>query len=138
MDEIIDISKAREKFFGCSGKMLLPSSATVARMVTQVPKGKVITTTYLCQALAQQFEVQACCPVTTKKALQAMAHESGDKVAYWRVLNGKGELVNYFGSTDFDGKYVIPNEMRNPSSVNRSCYTAGMLRFTQHDNAISR
>ena len=96
MDEIIDISKAREKFFGCSGKMLLPSSATVACIVTQVPKGKVITTTYLCQALAQQFEVQACCPVTTKKALQAMAHESGDKVAYWRVLNGKGELVNYF------------------------------------------
>ena len=42
------------------------------------------------------------------------------------------------GSTSFDGKLVIPNTVRNPSGVNRKCFATGMLRFAQHDNAISR
>ena len=44
----------------------------------------------------------------------------------------------FFGSTGFDGKLVIPNTVRNPSGVNRKCFATGMLRFAQHDNAISR
>ena len=46
--------------------------------------------------------------------------------------------MNYEGSTGFDGKLVIPNTVRNPSGVNRKCFATGMLRFAQHDNAISR
>ena len=51
----------------------------------------------------------------------------------WDSLAGVG-VIKPTGSTDFAGKHVIPNEMRNPSGVNRSCFTAGMLRSAQHDN----
>ena len=50
---------------------------------------------------------------------------------------GKAHITNT-GSTGFDGKLVIPNTVRNPSGVNRKCFVTGMLRFAQHDNAISR
>ena len=55
-DRIVDISPAREKFFGCSGKMLLPSRATVEAALKTIPKHKLITTDGLRHRLAAQAE----------------------------------------------------------------------------------
>jgi hypothetical protein len=96
VDIITDISPAREKFFGCSGKMLAPSIATVAAAIKKVPKQKLITTELLRRKLAEQFEVQACCPVTMQKALTAIATDTHSKVAYWRVVKKNGELITKF------------------------------------------
>jgi alkylated DNA nucleotide flippase Atl1 len=95
-DAIVDIPENRVKFFGGTGKMLLPSAATVAALLKRIPEHKLITTNLLCQELAYQFEVRGTCPVTTQKALQAIAHDSSKNVAYWRVINSNGGLIARF------------------------------------------
>jgi hypothetical protein len=94
-DAIVDIPENRVKFFGRTGKMLLPSPATVAAMILRIPKKKVITTVLLRKTLTEEFEVQGTCPITTQKALQVVATE-GENVAYWRVVNADGGLMARF------------------------------------------
>ena len=67
-DVIVDIPKDRVKFFGGTGKMLLPSPATVAALIKKIPKRKLVTTNLLCKELTDQFKVRGTCPVTTQKA----------------------------------------------------------------------
>jgi hypothetical protein len=95
-DVIVDIPKDRVKFFGGTGKMLLPAPATVAALIKKVPKRKLITTNLLCKELTDQFKVRGTCPVTTQKALQAIAHGSSKNIAYWRVINTNGGLIARF------------------------------------------
>ncbi len=95
-DAIVDIPPNRVKFFGATGKMLLPSPATVAAVIQKIPANKLITTDLLRKELTDQFDVQGTCPVTTKKALQAVAHDANYNVAYWRVVNQNGGLIMVF------------------------------------------
>jgi 6-O-methylguanine DNA methyltransferase, DNA binding domain len=95
-DTIVEIPKDRLRFFGGAGKMLLPSPATVAAEIEKVPPRKLITTNLLCQKLTQQFNVRGTCPVTTQKALQAVAHDPSSEVAYWRVIKANGGLMTRF------------------------------------------
>jgi hypothetical protein len=95
-DVIVDISKAREKFFGCSGKMLLPSRETVEALLEQIPQHQLATTEWIQRTLAAQFNVQVTCPVATRKALQAIAKDSSGSVAFWRVVKKNGELMAIF------------------------------------------
>jgi hypothetical protein len=95
-DAIIDIKESQVRFFGGRGKMLLPSVGTVEAMLRKIPAQKIITTDLLSKKLADQFEVRGACPVTTKKALQAIAHTIDPQAPYWRVVKKNGELMNYF------------------------------------------
>ena len=95
-DVIVDIPENRIRFFGGSGKMLLPSPATVAALIKEIPANKLVTTELLRQKLTAQFNVQGTCPVTTQKALQAIAHNSSKSVAYWRIVNKNGGLIAKF------------------------------------------
>jgi alkylated DNA nucleotide flippase Atl1 len=92
-DVIVDISKAREKFFGCSGKMLLPSRKTVQALLEQIPQHQLATTEWIQRTLAAQFNVEVTCPVATRKALQAIAKDSSGNLAFWRVVKKNGELM---------------------------------------------
>lgn len=95
-DRIVDIPPNRVKFFGCTGKMLLPSPATVASVIKRIPPHRLITTELLRKTLTDEFEVEGTCPVTTQKALQAVANEAVTNVPYWRVINQNGSLNNKF------------------------------------------
>lgn len=95
-DQIVEIPENRVKFFGTTGRMLLPSPATIAGVIEQIPAKKVITTALLRQHLGQAFEVEGVCPVTTKKALQSIADTANRDVAYWRVINQDGGLISAF------------------------------------------
>ena len=95
-DTIVDIPPNRVKYFGTTGKMLLPCPATIAAMITKIPETKVITTDLLRKELTKQFEVEGTCPVTTKKSLQAVANERSNHVAYWRVVKQNGGLMAYY------------------------------------------
>jgi alkylated DNA nucleotide flippase Atl1 len=95
-DLIVEIPENRVKFFGGGGKMLLPSPATVADLIQKIPEHKLITTGLLCKELAGQFKVRGTCPVTTQKALQAIAHDSSKNLPYWRVVNTNGGLIARF------------------------------------------
>ena len=95
-DRIVDISPARERYFGCSGKMLLPSPATVAAQIKQIPEHHLVTLDLLQKKLAEQFQVEVTCPVTTRKALHALAQDTSQQVACWRVVRKHGELFAHF------------------------------------------
>ena len=76
--------------------MLLPSPATVEALIRKIPEHKLLTTDLLRKELAGQFNVQGTCPVTTKKALQAIANRANNSVPYWRVIKQNGELNAIF------------------------------------------
>lgn len=95
-DLIVEIPENRVKFFGGTGKMLLPSPATVAALIKKIPEHKLTTTGLLCQELTEHFKVRGTCPVTTQKALQEVAHDSGNECPYWRVVNANGGLIARF------------------------------------------
>ena len=88
-DLIVEIPENRLKFFGGSGKMLLPSPTTVAALIKKIPEHKLITTGLLCKELTQRFKVRGTCPVTTQKALQEIARDSANDCPYWRVVNAQ-------------------------------------------------
>lgn len=97
-DEIVDIKESQIRYFGGPGKMLLPTPATVAAQIRQIPAGRLLTTDLLRKGLAEQFGVQGTCPVTTKKALTAIASDPSQDVPWWRVIKQNGELMaNYPG-----------------------------------------
>jgi alkylated DNA nucleotide flippase Atl1 len=94
-DIIADISKEREKYFGCAGKMLMPCPATVEAFLREIPEKKLITTELLQKELATRAGAQVTCPVATRHALQAIA-KNGSSVGYWRVVKKNGDLVSYY------------------------------------------
>jgi alkylated DNA nucleotide flippase Atl1 len=93
-DIIVDIPENRIKFFGGTGKMLLPSPATLAALIKKIPEAKLVTTNLLRKKLADEFKVQGVCPVTTRNALKVVADSS--QTPYWRVIKQNGELMAYF------------------------------------------
>jgi hypothetical protein len=95
-DTIVDIAKDRERSLGASGKMLLPCPATVEALLEQIPGDKLITIDLIRKKLADQINVQATCPFNTKLCLRAIANDPNKRVAYWRVVRGSGELIEYF------------------------------------------
>ena len=92
-DAIVAIPPNRIKYFGTTGRMLLPSPATVAALIQRIPRHKLSTTVLLRTELSQQFEVEGTCPVTTQRALQAIAYDDDDEIAYWRIINQNGGLI---------------------------------------------
>ncbi|MBO0777997.1 MAG: hypothetical protein J2P37_04135, partial [Ktedonobacteraceae bacterium] len=46
-DAIVDIPENRIRFFGTSGKMLLPSPATVETLIEKIPERQLMTTDLL-------------------------------------------------------------------------------------------
>jgi alkylated DNA nucleotide flippase Atl1 len=95
-DLIVEISEQRKKFFGCSGKMLVPCPATIAALLEEVPAGRLITTELIRKLLAERFGVQAICPAATNKGLQAISRDPVAGAAYWRVVKKHGELIDRF------------------------------------------
>src|ERR1700722_5946560 len=92
-DVLVDIRKEQEHRFGCSGKMLKPSRASVEALVEKIPQGMVMTTLSLRKALAERHNAQVTCPFLTKRALLAIAEDPKTAVPFWRVVMAKGELI---------------------------------------------
>jgi hypothetical protein len=95
-DAIVDIAKERERSLGASGKMLLPCPATVEALLKKIPEDKLLTIDLIRKKLADQFNVQTTCPFNTKLCLRALANDPGKQIAYWQVVRGNGELIDYF------------------------------------------
>jgi alkylated DNA nucleotide flippase Atl1 len=77
-------------------RISLPSPTTVAALIKKIPEHKLIYTGLLCKELTEQFKVRGTCPVTIQKALQEIAHDSGNECPYWRVVNDSGGLIARF------------------------------------------
>jgi 6-O-methylguanine DNA methyltransferase, DNA binding domain len=95
-DAIVDIPENRFQYFGGPGKMLLPCPATIATVIEKIPAHQLITTETIQNQLAEQFDVDGTCPITTQRSLQALANDPQTHVAYWRVVNKNGGLIARF------------------------------------------
>jgi len=102
MDNKIEpIPDTMEKFFGCAGKMIKPSTDGVQAHVKKINKGRLITLEQLRKEIAKEFEVEVACPAGTLKALQLLSQEV-KPVCYWRVVKKSGELISKFPGS-FEG-----------------------------------
>jgi alkylated DNA nucleotide flippase Atl1 len=82
--------------------VLAPPSDVIAIM-KNVPKGKLLTLTRLCERLAAKHSAQYCCTLTTGIFVTIVANateESGTDVPWWRTIKNNGELnPKYPGGT---------------------------------------
>ena len=121
---IVDIPKDQEHRFGCAGKMLRPSRASVEALVKKVPRGKVITLPFLRKSLAASHHAQVTCPFLTKRALVAIAEDSLSKAPFWRVVAESGEMIRYYPG----GGTEQATRLRNESVMIEA--TLGKIRVT--------
>lgn len=102
MSEIPTIKRRRK---GRSGMqtMLIPSQQMVAEQIRSAPEGAITELGVVRQSLAAQHGTDACCPVTVRRHLVAIAEESfgalekGEPVSavtpYWRMADPSSLLA---------------------------------------------
>lgn len=107
-DHIVDIPENRVKYFGTTGKMLLPGTVSVAALLREIPVGKLTTISQMGKALAVRNSVQGTCPITLKKALLAAYCEEGDSLPWWRTVGTGGRpLTSFPGGIDGQAARLI-------------------------------
>ncbi|GLV55704.1 hypothetical protein KDH_25480 [Dictyobacter sp. S3.2.2.5] len=128
-DLIVDIPEDRVRFFGGTGKMLLPCPATIEAQIMKIPEHSLLTTNLLCKMLTAQFNVQGTCPITTKSSLRAVAQGTQNNVAYWRVVTKNGGLMSGFpGGVEEQAA----NLRKEGFTVDTSGKTPRVQNFTAH------
>ncbi len=96
---IVNIPPRMEKRFG-RGKMLIPRPLDVDALIRRVERGKLITQAQIRERLAEEYNVDITCPITTGIFVNIVARtaeedlQSGKKsiAPYWRVVNSDGGL----------------------------------------------
>lgn len=119
-DAVVEMGPGQQRRFGISGRMLKPSVASVADVVSQVPRGAVLSTTALRQTLARRHGVQATCPFFTKLALQAIAADPNQRAPYWRVVRPDGSSIDYFPGGAVTQARRLNAEMRGAAKKRRA------------------
>ncbi len=127
-DQVVPISPEREKFFGCSGKMLLPCPTTVAALIEEVPSGRVATMELLRRELARRNGVEAVCPFQTKQAIRAIASESGT-VPFWRLVKKNGELLPYLPGGVVNHARLLKKEQVQTEPVTNGQRVKGLKEY---------
>lgn len=108
-DIIETIPNTMEKFFGCAGEMVKPTTDTVATTVGKIPKGKLVTLEQIRAKIASDFKVETTCPASTMKALH-MLSKSEKPICYWRVIKKKGALIAKFPNGTAGHAAMLENE----------------------------
>ena len=109
-DVVVEIPKDQEHRFGRSGRMLKPSRASVEAIVERIPRGLVVTTKVLRNALAESHNAQVTCPFLTKRALMMIAEDAEAKAPFWRVVKPNGEMVGFYPGGGSEQARQLKNE----------------------------
>jgi len=80
--------------------IVLVNPCEVEALMQRVPKGKLLILREICQELASQYEVKACCTLTAgiftmtaaNAAEEMKAEGKSNDLPYWRTLKSNGEL----------------------------------------------
>ncbi len=75
--------------------VVLAPPSDVNAIMSQVPRGKLITLTLICERLAEKYGAQYCCTLTTGIFVTIVANaaeETGWNIPYWRTIKNTGEL----------------------------------------------
>lgn len=93
ISELTD-SQAIAKFGGT--KLLIAPPLAYDEIMKEVPEGKVITTDYIREFLAEKYGADNTCPLTAGIFINIVANASKergfDETPYWRTLKKNGEL----------------------------------------------
>ena len=81
-------------------EIVLVNPSEVVAIMKEVPKGKLITIAEICRKIAAQYNVKACCSLTTgifiMTAANAVEEASKEgkslRIPYWRTLKADGFL----------------------------------------------
>lgn len=117
--EKLDETENQEEI-GCAketpkGVMYIARPSEVVKIINEVPRGKLITTTRIIEVLTGKNKVDFTCPLTTGIWVSLIANaseerlRSGKKVIapYWRVLKSRGVLYEkYLGELSEQDKYL--------------------------------
>lgn len=88
--------------------VVLVNPSEVVELMKKVPRGRVITITEICKALATRHHVKACCSLTTGIFIMTAANATEEMagrgkplgIPYWRTLKADGSLnEKYPGGT---------------------------------------
>lgn len=101
--QIIEITPDMEKRFG-TGTMVIATPLDVDNLMKKIPEGKVVTQAQIRDKLAQDYNTNSACPITTGIFIRISAETAeedrakGEKqiTPYWRVLKADGSLNEKF------------------------------------------
>lgn len=112
--KIVEVPKKWAERIG-DGRMLVPSPLVVDKVIRKIPRSKLATVNIIRDRLAQDFNADITCPLTTGIFLNIAANtaeedkEKGAKniTPYWRVLKEDGSLNPKFpGGIQQQAKYL--------------------------------
>jgi alkylated DNA nucleotide flippase Atl1 len=98
------------------GKMLVPSPILVDQVIKKIPRGRLATVNTIRNYMADTYNADMACPLTTGIFLTIAAHAAEEdknngkiKVTpYWRVLKEGGRLNQKFpGGMALQAKYLV-------------------------------
>lgn len=81
-------------------EVVLVNPSEVVEVMKKVPEGKVITIVGICQKIAEEHKVKACCSLTTGIFIMTVANAAEEavkegkslRIPYWRTLKAGGFL----------------------------------------------
>jgi 6-O-methylguanine DNA methyltransferase, DNA binding domain len=95
--------------------MVIPPPRIIEKILFEIPKGKVITTSQLREHIADQCNADYACPLTTgiflricSEYAEELRKEKSKKIPpYWRVVKDDGSLNEKFpGGTELQSKHL--------------------------------
>lgn len=98
--EFIEIKPEQEKRWG-KGTMVIPQTRLIQSLIRIIPYGKLITNELLRKKIADHYEVDFACPLTSGIFINIIAYAteeaiekqiSEEQVPYWRVLQKDGSI----------------------------------------------
>ena len=100
---VVDVPPKMAKRFG-TGKMLIATPLLVDGLIRKVQKGKLVTIRQIRGRLAQDFEADSTCPLTTGIFVRIAAETAEEDLRmgrseitpYWRVIRDDGSLNEKF------------------------------------------
>jgi len=96
MPKIIEVTDPKAVMRYGGTKMLIAPPLAYDEIMKKVPLGKVITSDYIRNYLAQKYEADYTCPLTAGIFMNIAANASPergvDETPYWRTLKKDGEL----------------------------------------------
>lgn len=97
--KLVNLSLNWSKKIG-AGKMLIPTPLLIDSTIKKIPKGKVVTVNNIRDYLANEYNADTTCPLTTGIFLNIAANTAEEDrsrgktrvTPYWRVLKEGGKL----------------------------------------------
>ncbi|MBN1974122.1 MAG: MGMT family protein [Sedimentisphaerales bacterium] len=126
LPKVVDGPEKCEKRFGGT-RVLVPTPLLVDKVIRTVKKGKLITVNQIREKLAQEFNADSTCQITTgifiricaEVAEEDLQAEKKSITPYWRVLKSEGSLnTKYPGGVESQAKHLISegHEILTPKS----------------------